>query len=210
MNIHIPQSIIFTAVLITGTAQAAEQNYGNMTPTKQQIINVFKPVAEQQMETAAIGSGYEGDVEKGQERNISFKVHQAAGKPKASAMRMSGSKVKKQTETAISMQIQFDYKSAELTADAKHKLTPLGEALASHELKSIGFVVEGHTDAIGGDAYNKELSIQRAASVKQFLTSQYRVDAQRIHTIGKGETHLLDPSNPESDVNRRVRIVAMN
>jgi outer membrane protein OmpA-like peptidoglycan-associated protein len=113
-----------------------------------------------------------------------------------------------QAESALSMEIVFDHNSAKLTDTAKEQLAPLGEALASEDLKEQSFIVEGHTDAVGGQAYNKTLSEQRAASVKDFLVSNFKVQSDHIEIIGKGKEGLLDPKNPDSEVNRRVRFVA--
>ena len=106
------------------------------------------------------------------------------------------------------MEILFGYNSAELTDAAKEHLKPVGEALASEKLQNLDFVVEGHTDAIGGYAYNKNLSEERAASVKRFLVDTFHIEPSRIQIIGKGKSDLLDPKNPDSEVNRRVRIIA--
>jgi OOP family OmpA-OmpF porin len=46
-------------------------------------------------------------------------------------------------------------------------------------------IVIGHTDRIGGDAYNQRLSERRAAAVKNYLVDQ-GIDASRIFTEGKG------------------------
>jgi OmpA-OmpF porin, OOP family len=107
------------------------------------------------------------------------------------------------------MQILFGYNSAELTDTAQDQLKPVGEALASQKLQNLGFVVEGHTDAIGGYDCNKNLSEERAASVKQFLVDMYHIDPSRIQIIGKGKSNLFDPKNPASEVNRRVRIITI-
>ena len=112
------------------------------------------------------------------------------------------------SESAISMEIVFDYKSAKLTDTAKEQLTPVGQALVSEDLKDQSFIVEGHTDAVGGQSYNKTLSEQRAASVKDFLVSNFSVQPDHIEIIGKGKEELLDPKHPDSEVNRRVRFVA--
>ena len=48
--------------------------------------------------------------------------------------------------------------------------------------------VEGHTDRLGSDAYNKKLSSRRAESVKAYLVSSGGVDAQKVSAIGKGES----------------------
>jgi outer membrane protein OmpA-like peptidoglycan-associated protein len=112
------------------------------------------------------------------------------------------------TEAALSMEIIFGYNSAELTATAKEQLKPVGEALASGKLSNLSFIVEGHTDGVGGQAYNKTLSEERAASVKGFLVTTFNLQSANIQIVGKGKSDLLDPSNPSSEVNRRVRIVA--
>ncbi|MFI3221015.1 MAG: OmpA family protein [Methylococcales bacterium] len=109
---------------------------------------------------------------------------------------------------AISMEIVFDYKSAKLTDAAKEQLTPVGQALISEDLKDQSFIVEGHTDAVGSQPYNKTLSEQRAASVKDFLVNNFSVQPDHIQIVGKGKEGLLDPKHPDSEVNRRVRFIA--
>jgi len=113
-------------------------------------------------------------------------------------------------EAALSMEILFSYNSAQLTDDAKNQLKPVGEAMRSDQLKTLSFVVEGHTDAIGGESYNKGLSLDRAASVKQYLVDTFQLDGSRFKIEGKGKSNLLDPKNPSSEINRRVRIVRVN
>ena len=74
-------------------------------------------------------------------------------------------------------------------------------------------VIEGHTSAVGTESYNQSLSEQRAAAVRQLLVDQYQVGAERLTSVGYGETRLLDPSNtPEaSRINRRIeaKVTAM-
>ena len=130
----------------------------------------------------------------------------ANGKPKTRSIPMESLGTK--SESALSMEIVFDYKSAKLTEAAKEQLTPVGQALISEDLKDQSFIVEGHTDAVGGQAYNKTLSEQRAASVKDFLVSNFSVQPDHIQIVGKGKEGLLDPKHPDSEVNRRVRFVA--
>lgn len=111
-------------------------------------------------------------------------------------------------DPALSLNIRFDYKSTELTETAKEKIRPVGVALASNALQNFKFKVEGHTDGVGGDAYNRQLSQERAEAVKKFLVNEYNVDGARIVAVGMGKRNLLDPNHPDSDVNRRVRVVA--
>lgn len=104
------------------------------------------------------------------------------------------------------MRIQFEFGSAELTAGARQVLDELGAALQSEELSSFQFSLVGHTDAVGSDVANLELSQARAESVKNYLIGQFGVDAARLEASGVGEADLADPSDPNSGVNRRVVI----
>ena len=66
------------------------------------------------------------------------------------------------------------------------------------------FIIVGHTDSIGDENYNLALSQRRAEAVKEYLVSTYSVDPLRLITIGRGESELLDPGNPDNPINRRV------
>jgi len=54
---------------------------------------------------------------------------------------------------------------------------------------SLKFVVEGHTDAMGNTAYNKNLSLNRAQAVVNYLKDK-GVDEKRFTISGKGDTEL--------------------
>ena len=71
------------------------------------------------------------------------------------------------------------------------------------------FVVAGHTDAAGSDAYNQELSERRADSIKRYLVEKYNISATDLVTVGYGESKLKNPSQPMAEVNRRVQVVNM-
>jgi outer membrane protein OmpA-like peptidoglycan-associated protein len=71
--------------------------------------------------------------------------------------------------------------------------------------------VIGHTDSDGDDAANMELSKKRAAAVKALLASEYKIDASRIETEGKGESKpVADNKTKEGKMqNRRVEFVKL-
>lgn len=68
------------------------------------------------------------------------------------------------------------------------------------------FLVEGHTDAVGSDAYNLKLSKARAEAVKKALTSFYLIPARNLETVGLGERYLKIPTAEAEQENRRVSI----
>lgn len=200
---------LFGVMVLTNVAYA-DVNFGKQIPSAADVINALDPAkANQNQNATPEDTDYEGDVKTSKSRSIDMSRLQATPKttktkPKKTPLVTPHA----QTEAALSMEIIFGYNSAELTDTAKEQLKPVGEALASGKLSNLSFVVEGHTDAIGGDAYNKTLSEQRAASVKSFLVTTFNLPSTQIQIVGKGKSDLLDPAHPDSEVNRRVRIIA--
>jgi outer membrane protein OmpA-like peptidoglycan-associated protein len=68
------------------------------------------------------------------------------------------------------------------------------------------FMIEGHTDAVGSDAYNDPLSKKRAEAVKAALLEYYVIDPRNIATVGLGERYLKIPTPDPEEENRRVTI----
>jgi outer membrane protein OmpA-like peptidoglycan-associated protein len=83
----------------------------------------------------------------------------------------------------------------------------LGEALSDPQLKGSTFVVAGHTDGVGSDGFNQDLSERRADTIKQYLVEKYHIPASDLVTVGYGKTRLKDTANPADAVNRRVQVV---
>ncbi len=107
------------------------------------------------------------------------------------------------------MRVWFEFDSAALTPEAHEALYQLGEAINSNTLLDYGFRLEGHADARGSEEYNQDLSIRRAAAVRDYLITSYGIEAHRLESIGFGESRLAAPAEPESGVNRRVRVVKL-
>ncbi|MCZ7655605.1 MAG: OmpA family protein [Rhodocyclaceae bacterium] len=78
----------------------------------------------------------------------------------------------------------FDFDKAVLRSEGKAKLDDVTDKLKGMKLEVI--IAVGHTDRIGSDKYNQKLSEKRAEAVKAYLVGK-GVDANRVHTEGKGE-----------------------
>ena len=109
----------------------------------------------------------------------------------------------------IDLEITFDYNSADISTKSLPSVQALGKALTNPDLKGSTFVVAGHTDAAGGEAYNQDLSERRADSIKRYLTGKYSIAAADLVTVGYGKSKLKDPVNPLAEMNRRVQVVNM-
>ena len=99
----------------------------------------------------------------------------------------------------------FDFNKADLKPEAKSKLDDLVSKTKEINLEVI--IAVGHTDSIGGDAYNDKLSVKRAESIKTYLTSK-GVEANRVYTEGKGKKQPVADNKTEEGrkKNRRVEI----
>jgi len=114
-----------------------------------------------------------------------------------------------QQKPNIDLTITFDYNSAQISKSALPQVDALGKALTDPSMKGTTIVVAGHTDAVGSDPYNQDLSERRADSVKQYLTSKYGMTAADLVTVGYGKTRLKNPNDPKAAENRRVQVVNM-
>jgi OmpA-OmpF porin, OOP family len=99
--------------------------------------------------------------------------------------------------------VNFDFNQATLRNESYPILDNAAGILLSHP--DVNVEIQGHTDQIGSDKYNEELSMKRAEAVKKYLVAK-GVDAGRLTTSGKGKSTLLfKESDPESRFyNRRV------
>ena len=113
------------------------------------------------------------------------------------------------TKPNIDLEINFDYNSAEISKASLPAAQELGKALSNPSLKGSTFVVAGHTDGIGGEAYNQDLSERRADTIKSFLVQKYGLSSADLVTVGYGKTKLKDAQNPADPLNRRVQVVNM-
>jgi outer membrane protein OmpA-like peptidoglycan-associated protein len=114
------------------------------------------------------------------------------------------------TKPKIDLDIQFDYNSADIRQSSMPSAQALGKALSDASLKGTTFVVAGHTDAIGSESYNLDLSERRADTIKRYLTEKFGIAGTDLVTVGYGKTMPKDPNAPMDPANRRVEVVNMD
>ncbi len=104
----------------------------------------------------------------------------------------------------IDQMIHFDFDKSNIKKDSYGILNDVASILkANPQIKKIR--IEGHTDAIGTDAYNMKLSQRRANSVRDYLTQQ-GISADRLEAVGYGKSRPIAPNNTAAGraQNRRV------
>ncbi len=104
-------------------------------------------------------------------------------------------------------EVYFKYNKSDLTEKAKKKLKKIGKALKKYKKYSI--LIKGHTDNIGSESYNKELSEKRAKNVLKFLIENNYIDAKKSSYKGMGDTEPVANNSTEKgrSKNRRVEII---
>jgi OOP family OmpA-OmpF porin len=101
---------------------------------------------------------------------------------------------------SVNLTVNFPTGSAELTPAARASLDSLGKALASSDLASFRFRIEGHTDNVGSREENRALSQRRAEAVVSYMVQCGSGAAgSRRHGSGKpvGRDAAADPGSPQ-------------
>ena len=112
-------------------------------------------------------------------------------------------------ETVIrSYSIKFEFDSTNVTADSAPALGMMAAYLKKPPpVKSL--IIEGHTDSVGSEVYNMDLSVRRAQAIKDILVKTHGIDEKIISVKGYGETKpIADNGNYQGrQKNRRVDFV---
>jgi outer membrane protein OmpA-like peptidoglycan-associated protein len=103
--------------------------------------------------------------------------------------------------------IYFDFDKASLMPQSRAALEQLAAVI--RKIGSRHVSIEGHTDNIGGDSYNDQLSARRAAAVKSALTQDYAIQGASLSTRGVGSHRPIESNETLAGRarNRRVELV---
>jgi len=101
---------------------------------------------------------------------------------------------------------RFAFDSERLTPTAERTLDAFVQAL--DKSRTLRFLVVGHTDSTGADAYNDILGQRRAAYVARYLITRRDIDPRQVTVASYGERNpIADNHTPEGRAaNRRVEI----
>jgi len=101
--------------------------------------------------------------------------------------------------------ILFPFNSTEILPDGRTNLQQLASSLEKYPNSDI--LIVGHTDSVGTDAYNNDLSQRRALAAQSYLQS-LGVPAARLQATGRGESEPIQSNDTDAGraQNRRVEI----
>jgi len=102
--------------------------------------------------------------------------------------------------------VLFDTAKFSLRPEAREKLAKVAGIISGHP--GLRLDVEGHTDNVGGDDYNQQLSEQRGSAVRDYLTQQ-GLQQDSVTTKGLGKTQPIATNDTAAgrQQNRRVELV---
>lgn len=197
---NIVRSVIVAALVVPAGAALAQAN-----PSSQQIIDALK--AKRPLTRSLSVS----PAEQAKKAETDTFVDTLRNRPTRSLSLDERQQIATvaQERPRIDLEIKFDYNSANIAKTALADMDNLGKALTDSSLKGSTFVLAGHTDAVGSEEYNLDLSSRRADSVKRYLMEKYSLAPDHLVTAGYGKTRLKNKDNPKGAENRRVEVVNM-
>src|SRR5262249_51059941 len=103
--------------------------------------------------------------------------------------------------------IYFDFNSDALREESEPTLQEIAEIMRRHPDWKLS--IAGHTDSIGGDTPNTDLSKRRSAAVKNALVSRIGVNTGRLTTTGYGRSRPVDTNDTAEGRARNRRVELM-
>lgn len=115
----------------------------------------------------------------------------------------------REPQTLVLDGVEFEFDKARLTPDSRTTLDQVAATLIGQP--DLRVVIAGHTDSLGSDTYNLNLSRLRAASVRRYLVGN-GVPAEQLISRGFGESRPIDTNATEAgrQNNRRVEFQVLN
>ncbi|SDS31621.1 OmpA-OmpF porin, OOP family [Halopseudomonas litoralis] len=103
----------------------------------------------------------------------------------------------------VELDVKFDFDRDTIRPEFRQDIQSLAEFMKTYP--SVTTTVEGHTDSVGTDAYNKDLSERRANSVREALIAE-GVESSRVNAAGHGESNPIADNSTDDGraMNRRV------
>lgn len=199
-----------TAKLSTETANIIARKREQEAKTAMQEAEQARLAAQAEAARAAVARK-----EAEQARSAARTEAEKAAKAKAEAdmlMKELSELKARQTERGIVLTIGdvlFDFGKAYLSPKADRNVQKLAVFLEKYPNRNV--LIEGHTDSVGSDEYNLDLSRRRADSVKDRLVGA-GIDPARITTVGYGKKYPAVSNDTAANraLNRRVEVIILN
>jgi outer membrane protein OmpA-like peptidoglycan-associated protein len=201
-----PEDINFEAAVATKNAQIANEKI--LTAQAKEEIDK----GEAQRQAVLLQAREREGQMRAQQAQMSAEEAELA-KQRAAGLEKELSDLKgKQTDRGLVItlgDVLFDTGKATLKPGAYTTVDKLASALKDNPERKV--MIEGHTDSVGSDEYNMELSQRRAQAVQSALLER-GVNSGQVSAYGKGETFPVASNDNAAgrQQNRRVELVFSN
>ena len=113
------------------------------------------------------------------------------------------------TKAAVALNVFFEFNSATILNQYYSDLDKLGNVLTEPQYRAYRVQIEGHTDSVGLEKYNQELSEKRAESIKRYLVQRFEIVPDRlvVKGYGKNQPRTTNETSEGRSQNRRVEVV---
>jgi OOP family OmpA-OmpF porin len=107
----------------------------------------------------------------------------------------------------MALNIQFDTGRNEIKKQYYEELKKVGDFMNQYD--NVKGVIEGHTDNVGGSAFNQQLSQRRAEAVRNYIVTNFKVDKKRLSAKGFGMTRPVADNSTAAGRQQNRRIDAV-
>lgn len=165
----------------------SETDYSNETPGNMPIVAAIGPIPDGGITLCAVAKNKAG-----------------IWQPFSSPTIINWNKKRGYELFRLNVSVLFDFDEDILQKRSYSELEKINTHLKKKPFTAL--IVEGHTDNIGTDVYNMNLSKRRAIRVMNHLIKTHGVDSQKVKTDYKGEKFPVDTNATKEgrDNNRRV------
>jgi OOP family OmpA-OmpF porin len=102
-------------------------------------------------------------------------------------------------EVSVKLNVEFNFDSAAARPAHRAEVKKVFDFMTQYPQTSV--TIEGHSDSRGAEAYNLDLSQQRADTIANILTNDFSIAKDRVKAVGYGESRPV--ASNDTDVGRQ-------
>ena len=133
-------------------------------------------------------------------------LDQCPNTPRGITVDSVGCPVPIKEKVSITLHVEFDFDKDTVRPEYHSHIGKVANFLKAYS--ETNAVLEGHTDSIGSEKYNLDLSKRRAESIKKYLVEKFDISAARISTMGFGKSQPVATNKTEEGRQQNRRVVA--
>ena len=107
----------------------------------------------------------------------------------------------------IRLNVEFPFNKSTIQKKYHEELKKVGTLLLDHP--DLELSVQGHTDHVGGEEENLQLSMDRANAIRNYLIRTFTLDPRRIEALGFGEKKPVASNKTEKGRQKNRRVIGV-